>query len=81
MVRFELERDGDVLRVRGTSLARPQDWEAPQQPPPPSIGLLEDRDAYILLDGASAGTRGRFIRDASGAIEWLRWGGRLHQRQ
>ena len=81
MVRLELTRDGDHLLAEGTSLTRPEDWEAAPTAPPVAVGLLEDRDAFIVLEGGNSGGRGRFIRDAEGAIEWLRWGGRLHRRQ
>ncbi len=81
MVRLELTRDGDHLLAQGTPLTRPEDWQAPPTAPPVTVGLLEDRDAFIILEGGNSGGRGRFIRDAEGAIEWLRWGGRLHRRQ
>lgn len=81
MVRIELERDGDRLTAQVTPLVRPEGWEASPPPPPVQIGLLEDHDAYIILEGGSTGSRGRFIRDANGQIEWMRWGGRLARRQ
>ena len=81
MVRVDLERSGERLVARVTPLKRPEGWEGGPPPPPVQVGLLEDRDAYVVLEGGSAGSRGRFIRDADGRIEWLRWGGRILRRQ
>ena len=81
MVRIELERSGERLTAHITPLVRPEGWEAGPPPPPLPIGLLQDPDAYVILEGASRGTRGRFIRNESGALEWLRWGGRPLRRQ
>jgi len=81
MVRIELERVGDRLSAQVTPLVRPEGWEASAPPPPVRIGLLEDHDAYVILEGGSTGSRGRFIRDTSGQIEWIRWGGRLARRR
>jgi CubicO group peptidase (beta-lactamase class C family) len=81
MVRLEVTRDGDRLLAVSTPLARPEDWEAGPPIPPVRLGVLEDRDAFVVLDGAGAGGRGRFIRGDDDAIEWLRWGGRVHRRQ
>lgn len=80
MIRVRLERADERLVAHVTPLARPAGWEAGPPPAPQTIGLLEDHDAYVILDGGSSGTRGRFIRDAAGAIEWLRWGGRILRR-
>jgi CubicO group peptidase (beta-lactamase class C family) len=37
-------------------------------------------DRFIALDRRVAGQRVELIRDGSGAIEWLRWDGRLHRK-
>jgi hypothetical protein len=81
MVRIELKRSGDRLTAHLTPLVRPAGWEASAPRPPLAVGLLEDPDAYVILEGASRGTRGRFIRNESGTLEWLRWGGRLLRRR
>lgn len=81
MIRIALERDGARLVANITPLMRPEGWEGGPPPPPVTVGLLEDRDAYIVLDGGNRTSRGRFIRDESGQIEWMRWGGRLLRRQ
>ncbi len=53
-----------------------------QPPPPPPIPLgFYDTDRVIALEGASAGSKGEFLRDASGTITWFRWGGRIGRRQ
>ena len=44
------------------------------------LGFVEP-DRAIVLDGFQKGARGTFIRDGAGAIEWLRWGHRLHRRR
>lgn len=38
------------------------------------------RDRVVVLAGLEEGYVGTFLRDGDGAIEWLRWGGRLHRR-
>lgn len=84
MQRLELTREGERLQIAMTPLVYAADWEPPPPPPPMTLGLVEDErdhDGVIIVDGPSAGGRGRFIRDEAGAIEWLRWGGRLHRRQ
>lgn len=84
MQRLDLTREGERLRLAATPLAHAADWEPPPPPLPITLGLVEDdrdRDGVIIVEGAGAGGRGRFIRGAAGAIEWLRWGGRLHRRQ
>ncbi|MDA0352842.1 MAG: serine hydrolase [Chloroflexi bacterium] len=81
LLRIELARNGERLVATVTPLAQIAGWEASTPPPPVQIGLLEDRDAYVILEGSNRGARGRFIRDDAGAIEWLRWSGRIHRRK
>lgn len=48
---------------------------------PPPVRVAFDRpDRVIVLDEPSPGRRIEFVRDASGAIQWLRYGGRLARR-
>jgi CubicO group peptidase (beta-lactamase class C family) len=49
-------------------------------PPPARLGFHDD-DRALLLDTYQQGTRVEFLRDAAGAITWLRSGVRLHARQ
>lgn len=58
----------------------PRKEQAPPEPPPPVRAALWGKDLLIGLDEPMKGTRGEFIRDAGGAIAWLRLGGRAHRR-
>jgi CubicO group peptidase (beta-lactamase class C family) len=53
---------------------------AAPKPPPPVRAALYGDDLLIGLDEPMKGTRGEFIRDADGAVAWLRLGSRAHKR-
>ncbi|MCB8961889.1 MAG: beta-lactamase family protein [Ardenticatenales bacterium] len=55
---------------------------SPVQPPSPPFQLvaLQDGDLWVP-DGPFKGTRGHIIRTENGAIDYLRFGLRLHKRQ
>lgn len=52
----------------------------PGPTPPPAPALFTAPDRLLITDGPSAGNRGEVLRDANGAIVWLRLGGRVHRR-
>lgn len=49
-------------------------------PPTPTRLVFRDADRVQALDPPYTGHRGEFVRDAAGAIAWLRWDGRLARR-
>jgi len=53
--------------------------EAPEQPPFP-LGVLADRDRYVVADGPAKGMGGYFTRDADGRVTGVHLGGRLATR-
>jgi CubicO group peptidase (beta-lactamase class C family) len=53
----------------------------PELPRPPTVRLgFVAPDRVVGLDPPSEGARGEFLRGPDGAIEWFRWGGRIHRR-
>jgi hypothetical protein len=61
--------------------AFPSEEVAPAPAPPPlSLGLCE-QDRLLVLDGQFKGATAEVIRQADGAIGWLRQSGRLHARE
>lgn len=53
----------------------------PGEPPPPTRLSLHQDECVIGVDSPYKGARGEFLRDANGAIEWLRFGGRIAKRE
>ena len=47
----------------------------------PALLSFVGRDRAAVLTGPHRGEHVEFLRDVSGAIEWLRWDGRLAHRQ
>jgi hypothetical protein len=41
---------------------------------------LCEKDRLLVLDGMMKGATAEVIRQADGAIGWLRFGGRIHRR-
>jgi CubicO group peptidase (beta-lactamase class C family) len=80
--------DLDVVVVDGVSLrldvATPRRalWNPDDEvePAKPTRLVFRDADRVQALDMPYTGHRGEFVRDADGAIEWLRWDGRLARR-
>jgi hypothetical protein len=53
----------------------------PELPRPPTVRLgFVAPDRVVGLDPPFGGARGEFLRGPGGAIEWFRWGGRIHRR-
>lgn len=55
--------------------------DTPAQPDPePSPAVFYSPEHLIITAGLDKGTRGEFLRDSQGKIEWLRIGGRIHRK-
>ena len=50
------------------------------EPAKPTRLVFRDEDRVQALDMPYTGHRGEFVRDADGAVAWLRWDGRLARR-
>jgi hypothetical protein len=78
---LEVVAEGDGLVLRVTE----QRWLGPTSPtrdlPPPTRLAFTAEDRLVALDAPTKGTRAEVLRDASGQVEWLRWGGRIHRRR
>ena len=77
---LSVEVDTLVLQATPRSGFPMRDSEPGEPPPPTRLSLRED-ERVIGLDAPYKGSRGKFLRDASGAIEWLRFGGRIAKRE
>lgn len=73
-------RDGALMLQLIPKGGFPNKEQHPQDPPPPVPVALWGENLLIVLDEPMKGSRGEFIRDADGAIAWLRLGGRAHRR-
>lgn len=81
---FLITTDGTALtlsvRVR-PEIRAAAEKDIPPDPAPAAFGLLPgDRDEYVITDGAYAGQKGYFSRDASGAVIGVDLAGRLFGR-
>lgn len=55
--------------------------ETPPSPnPAPFSAFFYTHDRMIVTSGPEKGTRAEFLRDSQGRLEWLRMGGRIHQK-
>ena len=57
-----------------------EDVPPPPAPPPASVALCAT-DRLLVLDGPAKDTIGDVIRRPDGSIGWLRFSGRLHERE
>ena len=57
-----------------------EDVPPPPAPPPASVALCAT-DRLLVLDGPAKDTIGDVIRRSDGSIGWLRFSGRLHERE
>lgn len=80
MITLEVRGRGEGLEVDAVLQKPPKGWEARLKPPPTGIDFYSP-DRVIAQDGLLKGARGSFVRGGDGAIEWLRWGGRIHRRR
>jgi CubicO group peptidase (beta-lactamase class C family) len=59
----------------------PKPDSPPYAPPLPAAELaVVAPDRVVVADGELAGSRGEFLRDGGGEVEWLRFGGRIMRR-
>jgi CubicO group peptidase (beta-lactamase class C family) len=77
---LRLEGDTLVLRYIPHGGFPAKDSPPPPAPPPVRMAFCAD-DAILALDEPFRGARGEFLRDAAGAIAWLRFGGRVQRRE
>ena len=54
--------------------------EQPEEDPPFVLGLLEDKDQYVVAEGPAKGMTGYFTRGTDGAVDGVHIGGRLAKR-
>jgi hypothetical protein len=52
----------------------------PPPPPPPATLALCEKDRLLVMDGMMKDATAEVIRNADGAIGWLRFSGRIHRR-
>jgi CubicO group peptidase (beta-lactamase class C family) len=57
-----------------------EDVPPPPAPPPMSVALCE-KDRLLVLDGPAKDALGDVIRKPDGSLGWLRFSGRLHERE
>lgn len=81
LARLEVTADGAGLVVRDVTPERGF-AERRHRPLPsaPAHLAFTSPDRTAVLDGERKGERAEFLRDASGAVEWLRWDGRIARR-
>lgn len=78
----DITRDGSRLLAKVeikpemAAVLRESGEEIPDQPPVP-LGLLADKDQFIVPEGPGKGMRGYFARDAAGVVSGVHLGGRL----
>ena len=68
---------GQVTYKRGF----PNEDVPPAPAPPPMSVALCDEDQFLVLDGPAKDALGDAIRRPDGSIGWLRFSGRLHERE
>lgn len=78
-ITLTVEDDQLILQAKPAGGFPKKDTPPPPAPPPAPIAFLAD-DRVVAVDGLMKGNRGEFLRDATGAISWFRWGGRIHKR-
>ena len=78
------ESGGLLLKVRmkpGTAAQlREAGEDVPDEQPPIPIGLLAERDRYVVTDGPAKGMLGYFVRDEAGNVSGMHVGGRMATR-
>lgn len=77
------EAGGLRLKVQVKPEVRAQlgeEAEAADKEPPFVLGMLGERDQYIITEGPAKGMRGFFVRDADGTVDGVHVGGRMAKR-
>jgi CubicO group peptidase (beta-lactamase class C family) len=76
----ELRAAGDgVLLYRSISHNVLGVKPAPSDPPPSRVAFIDD-DSFVCIEGPLKDLRGEVLRDGTGAIRWIRAGGRVYRR-
>jgi CubicO group peptidase (beta-lactamase class C family) len=78
-IEISVEDGGLVLRAH-SKVALAKEFERKPPPMPPARLAFCGADRVIVLEGPTRNTQGELLHDASGAIAWLRIGGRIHRR-
>lgn len=79
-IAVEIQEDG--LRLTMVPQGGFPKKDTPAAPAPPPIPVAFDaEDRIIATEGLAKGSKGEFLRDDTGKIVWLRFGGRVHRRQ
>ena len=78
-LRLQLEDGRLMLAIESKGGFPKPDSPPPPVPPPAAVEFIGD-DAFYVPEGPLRLQRGRILRDANGAIEWLRFGHRIHRR-
>lgn len=82
MTDIELAVKDGALSLQAIPKGGFPDKDTPPRPAPPPTRLsLCDDDLVVALDPPFKEAQGEFIRDADGAIAWIRFGGRIAKRQ
>ena len=72
---------GKLIGIQTTKKGFPTNDTPPPPPSPPASLALCEKDRLLITDGLSKGVTIEIIRKPDGSIGWLRFGGRLHERQ
>ncbi len=72
--------DGALVLRSESKVSLASEYERKPPPLPPARIAFCGLDRILVLDGPTRNTQGEFLRDGSGAIDWLRIGGRIHRR-
>ncbi len=79
--RIDMTVEHGALVMRSQSrVALAKEFERKPPPLPPARVAFCGVDRIVVLEGPTRNTQGEFLRDAAGAITWLRIGGRIHRR-
>lgn len=78
---IDVRADGGGLVVQVTPRGGFPTIDSPPPAAPPPVRLAcTGKDRVVALDAPYRDARAEFLRDAHGAIEWFRFGGRAHRR-
>ncbi len=73
-------QDGNLMLQATPQGGFPMPDSKPGPTPPPTRLSIREGEQVVGLDSPFKGNRGEFLRDDSGTINWLRFGGRIARR-